>query len=311
MTALVLQLTDAGLAAIQGASGTDPTIVTELGITDTPFDFAPTLSALPGEFKRLPIASGVAAAANVAHLTVYDTSDDVWAASGFGLFLDDGTLLAAYTQDHPVLTKAGLAFAMLAFDIRFAGDLAASIEYGDMIFVWPPATEETRGIAKLATQAEVDAEANQPGDDEKIVTPRTLRNRIQALVEALDLSGALAAEAGARAEADNDLGDAIDALKVGGALLDRGHLDIPVLGQTFRINWGKKDVTAKTATTDYFAAPYSICFGVFQGGGTTDVNSSGVLRAYPGTGPEAFTHVNLTNGTAGLLTIHWIGIGLA
>ena len=304
MTALVLQLTDAGLAAIQGASGTDPTIVTELGITDTPFDFAPTLSALPGEFKRLPIASGVAAAANVAHLTVYDTSDDVWTATGFGLFLDDGTLLAAYTQDDAVLSKAGLAFAMLAFDIRFAGDLAASFEYGDMIFVWPPATEMTRGIAKLATQAAVDATDDEAGDDETIVTPRTLRRRLVQLAQMLDLSEELEEEAQARSDAD-------EALKCSGIFLAKGHLDIPALGQIFRINWGKTDVAGKTATTDTYEAPYAQCFGVFQGGGTNNVNSTEALRAYPGTGNQALTHVNLTNGTTGLLTIHWIAIGLA
>lgn len=332
---LVLQLTDAGLAAIQGATGSDPTVVAELGLTNTPFDFAPTLTALPGEFKRLPITSGVAAAANVAHLTVYDTSGDIWSATGFALFLDDGTLLAAYTQPDPVLTKAELAFALLAFDIRFASDLAANIEYGDNIFIWPPATEDTRGIAKIAPQARVDAEEDEPGDDDSIVTPRTLRQRLSALLASImsaigDATAAITVERDARIAADNaitadvaaeaatrlsndeSIVAALTALRAIGSFGAKGHLDIPIisLGSAFRINWGKTDVAAKTATIDTYDAPFGVCHGVFQGGGTPDVNSTGVLRAYPGTGAEAITTVNLTNGTDGLLTIHWIAIGM-
>lgn len=333
---LVLQLTDAGLAAIQGASGSDPTVVSELGLTETPFDFAPTLTALPGEFKRLPITSGVAAAANVAHLTVYDTSDDIWSATGFALFLDDGTLLAAYTQPDAVLTKAQLAFALLAFDIRFASDLAANIEYGDNIFIWPPATEETRGIAKIATQARVDAEADEPGDDDSIVTPRTLRQRlvgmlsfvmgaigdvIAAIVAERDarisadgaLDAALAAEAATRLANDNGIVAELLKMRAAGSFGDKGHIDIPVVSQgiVFRVNWGKTDVAAKTAATDSYQAPFSICHGVYQGGGTSDPDNTAAIRAYPGSGPQALTHVNLTNGTAGLLTLHWLAIGLA
>ncbi len=63
MPALALQLTDAGLAAVQAASGSNPTVISDLGLTNTPFDGSPTLTALPGEFRRLDVASGLATAA--------------------------------------------------------------------------------------------------------------------------------------------------------------------------------------------------------------------------------------------------------
>lgn len=309
---LVLQLTNAGLAAVQAAAGSDPTVIAELGLTGTPFTYAPTLEALPGEFKRLPVTSGVAAAPNIAHLTVYDTTADIWTATGFGLFLDDGTLFATYTQEDPVITKASLAFALLAFDIAFNGDIAASISFGDATFTYPPATEEMRGVAEISTQAEVDAGL----DDSGFVTPLKLAARI-APIEA-----AAGAEATARSDADATLADSIAAILArldGGefadassaTFADKGHFDLPVGNQVFRINWGKTDVPSKTATTDTYHADFSVCFGVFQGGGTNDVNSSETIRAYPGTGAQSNTHVNLTNGTSGLLTIHWLGIGLA
>ncbi len=179
--ALLIQLTNAGLAAVTAAAGTEQTVIAQLALTATPFVAAPTLTAIPGEFKRLDILSGVAASPNVAHITAYDTSDDTWSATGFGLFLDDGTLFAAYSALAPVLSKAEIAFALMAFDIGFNADILAEISFGDATFVWPPATMETRGVARIATQARVDAADDDDDDAETIVTPKTLRARLLAL----------------------------------------------------------------------------------------------------------------------------------
>lgn len=180
MATLILQLTDAGLAAIQGTEGSDAAIIAELALSDTPFTAAPTLTALPGEFKRLDAISGTPVAPNMVHMTARDTSADVYDATGLGLFLADGTLLAAYSSPDPILSKAQLAFALFAFDIAFDQELAANIEFGNAVFLYPPATETIEGVARLATQAEVDAVADGPDDHETIVTPKTLRARLAA-----------------------------------------------------------------------------------------------------------------------------------
>jgi hypothetical protein len=182
MAALALQLTTAGLAAVRAPAGTAKTVIAQLGLTAQPFVAAPTLTALPGEFKRLDITSGVAAAPTVAHITAYDTSADVWSALGFGLFLEDGTLFATYSAAVPVLSKAGVAFALMAFDIAFNADVLAEITFGDATFVWPPATENTRGIAALASQAEVNAGA----DATKIVTPSRLKVLLDAAIAGIN-----------------------------------------------------------------------------------------------------------------------------
>lgn len=218
MATLVLKLTDAGLAAVQAASGSDPTVIESLGLTATPFDYAPTLTALPGEFKRVEVASGIASAANVTHLTAYDTSADVWTATGFGLFLDDGTLFAVHTGAEPVMSKVGLAFALLAFDIAFEADFASNIAYGNAVFAYPAATEAIPGIAEIATQDEVNA----GDDDRRFVTPRKLRDRLASILQAIatevqtrasnvaDLWTAVANETGWREAADTNLGTAIN-----------------------------------------------------------------------------------------------------
>lgn len=177
MTDIVLQLTDAGLAAVQSPSGTDRVVIVALGLSAIPFDMAPTLTALPGEFKRLEAIAGTEAAPNITHMTAYDTSHDVWSATGFGLYLEDGTLFATFSAATAILSKAAPAFALLAFDIAFNANLASSIAFGDPIFTVPPATTEMRGIVELATPAEARAGV----DPLRALTPATAMALLGAL----------------------------------------------------------------------------------------------------------------------------------
>ena len=182
---IVLSLTDAGEAAVQAASGAAPITIAELALSDTPFVMAPTLVALPGEFKRLGALAGEAVAANITTMSAYDTSADVWDATGFGLFLDDGTLFATYSSPDPVLSKASLAFALISFDVAWSADLAANIDFGNPIFTSPPATTETRGIVELATDAEADAGT----DTQRALTPAAAKQAVLQWLLAQDGSG--------------------------------------------------------------------------------------------------------------------------
>ncbi len=182
MMALVLSLTNAGLAAVQSASGSDPVVIAELGLTATPFTAAPTLVALPGEFKRIAAVAGTAAAPNVTHMSAYDTSADVWNATGLGLWLADGTLFAVYSAPTTIVNKAGPAFALIAFDIAWSGDLAGSIAFGDPIFTNPPATEEMRGLIEIADEDEADAGT----DDQRALTPAKAKAAVPGWLADLD-----------------------------------------------------------------------------------------------------------------------------
>lgn len=187
MTTLVLHLTNAGLAAVEAASGSAPTVIAGLGLTATAFTVAPTLTALPGEFKRIGAVAGTEAAPNVTHMTAYDTSSDVWNATGFGLFLSDGTLFAVFSSSTTVISKAAAAFALIAFDIAFDADLAASIAFGDPIFTSPPATTEIRGVVELATNAEAAAGT----DNTRALTPAAAVAALMGWIEARDGTGSL------------------------------------------------------------------------------------------------------------------------
>jgi hypothetical protein len=190
MPQLQMMITDAGLDAIVAAeaSGTDQVTITDIGLTDTPFVMAPTLTALPGQFKLLDTVSGQEVAPNVIHMTAYDTSADSYDITGFGLYDSGGVLIAVYSHaSDPVMTKAALAFGLIAIDIAFTNNIAAVINFGGALFLYPPASETVPGIARFATQAEIEAVADGPDAYRAVVTDKTLRARLTAFIAGVNL----------------------------------------------------------------------------------------------------------------------------
>lgn len=185
MASLAMMITNAGFDAIVAAEsgGTDEVRITEIGLTSTPFIMAPTLDALPGEFKRVLSVSGQAVSANVIHVTAYDASPDIYDVTGIGIYTDTGVLLAVYSAvENPVLSKAELATGLIMFDIAFANNMAALIEFGDALFLNPPASEDVKGVAEIATNAEADDGL----DDTRIMSPRKVKRVLDALATALN-----------------------------------------------------------------------------------------------------------------------------
>ncbi|QDK32563.1 hypothetical protein [Sphingomonas sp. IC081] len=179
MDPIQIMVTNAGLDVLVNAQSgsTDAIKVTSVGITASPFVMAPTLTALPGEFKRIDAVSGESVSANVIHMTAQDSSEDTYEVRGVGLYLEDGTLFAAYGQDTAIFQKLTMSFFVMALDIAFVGSVAGSIEFGDTSFLMPPASETVKGVAEIATQDEVDTGA----DDTRIVSPLKLKTRLAAL----------------------------------------------------------------------------------------------------------------------------------
>lgn len=205
MAGLLMTITDAGLDALVDAEGggSDDIVIDALGLTNQIFAQAPTLTALPGQFKQLAAISGEAVSDNIVHLTAYDQSADMYDVTGFGLFLDDGTLFAVYSSDaDPVLSKAELAFALFSQDISFDNSNAANITFGTSIFSYPPASKTKKGVAELAD----DGEADTGSDDLRIMTPKMVKRRIDAIPSASEAARGLA-EIATNGEADAGVDD--------------------------------------------------------------------------------------------------------
>lgn len=169
MSGFQITITQAGIAALVNAqnNGTNAVLVTQIGVTDQAFTPSSTMTALPGESKRLATFSGQAVADDTIHITIRDDTTDAYALRGFGLYLQDGTLFAIYGQAVPIMEKSAQAMLLLSTDIRFVDVVATSITFGDSVWVNPPATTEVMGIVELATPTE----AIDGTDPDRAMTP--------------------------------------------------------------------------------------------------------------------------------------------
>ncbi|MXN77206.1 phage tail protein [Burkholderia sp. 4701] len=184
-------ITDAGRAALvaPGNGGTSAHQVMEIGLANAPFVADKGLVKLPNELKRITTFGGANIAPDTIHATLKDDTADQYSLYGFGLYLENGVLLAAYGQATPIMEKSPAALLLLSTDMQFATIDATQLVFGDASFLNPPATTERQGVVELATQAEVNAGA----DDTRVLTPKTAASRYAALTGA-KFSGPVVAE---------------------------------------------------------------------------------------------------------------------
>ncbi|VWD50063.1 putative phage tail protein [Burkholderia lata] len=175
-------ITDAGRAALvaAGNGGTNAHQVVEIGLANAPFAADKGLTKLPNELKRIKSFGGANVAPDTIHTTLKDDTADQYSLYGFGLYLENGVLLASYGQATPIMEKSPAAMLLLSSDLQFATIDATQLVFGDASFLNPPATTERQGVVELATQAEVNAGA----DDARAVTPKTAASRYAALTGA-------------------------------------------------------------------------------------------------------------------------------
>lgn len=192
MAGTLITVTDAGRAALvaPGSDGTTAHKIVEIGLAGAPFTADKAMKALPGERKRIKTFAGENVAPDTIHVTLKDDTADQFTLYGFGLYLENGVLVAAYGQAAPIMEKSPDALLLLSADMQFATIDAAQLVFGDASFTNPPATTQRQGVIQLATQAEVDVGA----DDTHAVTPKTAAKRYAALIGA-DFSGPVKAPA--------------------------------------------------------------------------------------------------------------------
>ncbi len=182
MIPLKLVMTTAGLGrftAAQTDNGVDLT-VTEVGFSAANFVAAPTLTALPGEFRRVSTVSGESIAGNIVHMTVEDADAVSYTVRGFGLFLGDGTLFATYSQPQVIAEKSTYSMLALVIDIVFPEAGVDNIVFGDTNFLNPPATTDRKGVVELATRPEALAGA----DPQRVPPVREVRAMMDAQLPA-------------------------------------------------------------------------------------------------------------------------------
>lgn len=172
--AVIFTLTNAGRAALINAAnnGTLARTVATIGVTATAFTPSATLTAIPGEIKRIATISGDVVADDTVHVTVRDDSAATYSVRGFALWLDNGVLLGTYSQPAVIVEKSAASIMLLAFDMRVLDGSVniGTLQFGSADFLNPPATTERQGVVELATVAE----ANALADSTRALTPASV-----------------------------------------------------------------------------------------------------------------------------------------
>ncbi|MCA8880393.1 MAG: phage tail protein [Rhodobacteraceae bacterium] len=174
MPSFPVTITDAGRAEIVNANntGTGPVLIAEVGFGTGAYAPDPAQTALGAETKRLGTVAGVMVADDTIHVSVVDESGDAYDIAEFGLYTDNGTLFAVYSDPSGTfMQKAAQSALLLAIDIQLATISAASLSFGTANFANPPASETIQGVIELADTAEARAGT----DAVRAMTPATAR----------------------------------------------------------------------------------------------------------------------------------------
>lgn len=156
-----LTITQAGKQALINAqhNGTAATKIVSIGITDVHFDIHNPGVSLSNEIKRITSMGGSVTGPTTISVSMRDETNDMYSLRGIGLYLEDGTLFAVFSESNVLLEKASATVVMIQFDFVITdSDVDLSlIHFGDVLFDNPPATEARMGVAKLATEAQAKA----------------------------------------------------------------------------------------------------------------------------------------------------------
>ncbi len=160
--ALPITITNAGRAEMIAAQNTGTEKVTIVAVALGAAQYTPlkTQTALQAEIKRVTTIAGQAVADDTIHVVAMDESSAAYNVGEFGLISDKGTLIAVYSQLPAagwIIQKAAPSTLLLATDIILESLDASVIEFGDISFINPPATESTPGVTTLVNNLTTDS----------------------------------------------------------------------------------------------------------------------------------------------------------
>ncbi|BCR26629.1 phage tail protein [Aquipseudomonas alcaligenes] len=152
--ALLITITNAGRAEIINAqnTGTEKVTITAVAFGTGQYTPSKTQTALQSEVKRVGSIAGLVVADDTIHVMAMDESSAAYNVGEFGLISNKGTLIAVYSQLPAagwIIQKAAPSTLLLATDIILESLDTSVIEFGDITFINPPATESVAGVTKL------------------------------------------------------------------------------------------------------------------------------------------------------------------
>lgn len=189
-----LRITAAGRAALINAqnTGTQATVISEIGITATAFDPEVT-NALPDEIKRIYTFGGDVVDDETFHINMVDDSIDSYTMRGLAVYLDDGTLFAIGgdpNSSNSIVQKSSAAQVMLSVDVKLTELTTATITFSGSGFTNPSASENVLGVVRLANNTQAisgtnDSAAMTSSDTKQYVDNRFGESAPSALAKTL------------------------------------------------------------------------------------------------------------------------------
>lgn len=181
MAELPIVITDQGRAEHINAdnTGTDKLKIVEVRLGSGQYELTEankTQAALQNEIKTINTISGDVVSPDTIHVTIMDESEDAYSVGEIGLYTETGTLYAVYAQTEAqgwIIEKAAPSTLLISTDILLDELNADIIEFGDLVFSNPPASETLAGVIRTASNAAID-EGNSTN---RAVTPAGLKHR--------------------------------------------------------------------------------------------------------------------------------------
>ena len=177
---ITMTVTDAGRAAVTNAQNNGLSAeVTHIAIGSGSGTHSASDTALLNEIKKIPTGTGSNPSPDELYTEISDYSGDVYSMYEFAAVLGDGTLLAIYRQNTPIIETTAFVPLLLQISIPIKSFPPGSVVInGDTNFQTPLASETLAGMAEIATQDEADDGT----DHKKIITPKTLKSRLASFV---------------------------------------------------------------------------------------------------------------------------------
>lgn len=178
-----LIVTDAGRAEAVTAGGSGLSVeITEIAIGSGQWTPDATATALNSEIKRLPAQGAQKTQPDSVTLQFQDSTADVYTCHEVGFYLSSGTLLAILTDDvNPLVDKGASLNVLWSKTLTLQSLPNGSVTVTPSLnFIPPTGSETVEGVFEVATEAEVDAGA----DDSRVITPLKLEQRLLKMIPA-------------------------------------------------------------------------------------------------------------------------------
>ncbi|EFR2597420.1 phage tail protein [Salmonella enterica] len=176
MSKLLFTMTDAGRQELVNANktGINKVEIVSVGLGSRYYVTSTSQTNITNEIKRLTTIGGKVVSPDTIHVTAKDDSKDEYVVHTIGLYSNNGTLFAVYSQEQAIINKASSTIALISSDIAIKTLETNNITFGDVEFINPPATETVVGVSRFANEQEIE----EGTDDSLAVSAKRLKQAI-------------------------------------------------------------------------------------------------------------------------------------